>query len=68
MPGDKIAGNGGFWVEGEAFFGGDGEVGDGRERGCEARIGGEEIMLFHDKGIDELGHAGHPTLMASEGF
>lgn len=55
-------------VKGEAFFGGDGEVGDGGERGCEAGIRGEEIMLFHDEGIDELGHAGHPTLMASERF
>ena len=55
-------------MEGEAFLGWDGEMGDGGERGCEAGIGGEEIMLFHDEGIDELGHAGHPTLMTREGF
>ena len=68
MPLSKIAGNGSFRVEGEALLGGDGEMGDRGERGSETGIGGEEIILFHDEGIDELGHAGHPTLMASEGF
>ena len=62
------AGGGGVGGGGGAVWGGGGGVGDGGKRGCEAGVGGEEIMLFHDEGIDELGHAGHPTLMASEGF
>ena len=49
-------------------MGGDRKMGNVGERGGKAGIRGEEIMLFHDEGIDELGHAGHPTLMTSEGL
>ena len=66
MSRSKTAGNGGFGVEGETFLGGDGKMGNVGERSCKTGIGGEEIMIFHDEGIDELGHAGHPTLMTSE--
>lgn len=68
MSSSKTAGNGGFGIEGETFLGGDGKMGNVGERGGKAGIGGEKIMLFHYEGIDELGYAGHPTLMTSEGL